>query len=693
MGQYYTGQINYITFINDHDVKNPTATSQFGNIRVYEDPKLLRVTTIENGTETTQEDFLTSYGGGQDKKTFYEITADGNFLSLTGNTWKAFKYNYNITPDTVVEFDFQSAVEGEIHTIGFDFDTSLTGNQQFQLHGTQHWTRANQDFTYDEITGGLQHYRIPVGQYYTGQVNYITFINDHDVKNPTATSQFGNIRIYENSHSSVSATLTNDTGSDTTDKITSDPTIRGTITSNTQIASLQGKFGGEFKEITAQIQPNGSFTLTRSELAGIYGENLPDGTYTLQLTATDINGEKSPTFHLTFTLDTTKPDLFLETPISEGSHSNTVEITGTIIEGAKLQFVLNGGTPIILNLDENGKFDAPLPIFTTGNHTLVLTGYDIAGNSTSKTVEFVVNDAILVAPQETTGWGITTTNKVILQERDSFVVQGTIPVELGVEEGTRTLKFDLESNWDRSDTTGKLSDTLIVSLLNQNSRENLFSLTETGPSYTPGLVSYDGKTVAIDLTSFPENGSGELIFQLLNQDGDTGSLIEISNISNIVSSEETVSPTFPTNSPTTPGEELELTGLKITENVAILFQNQELNVATGEYTTEVQIQNNGPAISRNVAIVFPNLPEGVALVNASGSDENGNPYVNFYNSIPTGGLSTGKLSDPVEVKFTNSNLVSFNFNPKILVGGPNIAPNFPTLSSFTVKPGERLTIL
>lgn len=277
---------------------------------------------------------------------------------------------------------------------------------------------------------------------------------------------------------------------------------------------------------------------------------------------------------------------------------------------------------------------------------------------------------------------------MVLQEGDSFVVQGTIPVELGVEEGTRTLKFDLENNWDRSDTTGKLADTLILSLQNQN----FFSLTETGAEYTPGLVTYDGKTVAIDLTSFPENGSGELIFQLLNQDGDTGSLIEISNLENVVDEEGTVSPTFPPYSPVRPGEELELTGLTSTQDVAILFQNQKLDTTTREYSVEVQIQNNGSPISRNVAIVFPNLPEGVKLVNASGIDKRGNPYINLQNGIPTGGLSTGKLSEPVLLKFTNSNLVPLNFNPQVLGGGLNVAPNFPTLSSLTVKPGERLAI-
>ena len=183
------------------------------------------------------------------------------------------------------------------------------------------------------------------------------------------------------------------------------------------------------------------------------------------------------------------------------------------------------------------------------------------------------------------------------------------------------------------------------------------------------------------------------MFQLLNQDGDTGSVVQIRNIENIIDEEGMVSPIFPTNPQIiTPGTGLELTDFTETENVAILFQNQELNPTTGEYSVEVQIQNNGAPISRNVAIVFPNLPEGVALVNASGSDENGHPYVNLQNAIPTGGLSTGKLSEPILVKFTNPNLVPFNFNPQILVGGPNIAPNFPTLSSFTVKPGERLTI-
>ena len=77
-------------------------------------------------------------------------------------------------------------------------------------------------------------------------------------------------------------------------------TIEGTIISNIEIASLQGNFGGEMGEITAQVQPDGSFTLTRSDLAGIYGENLPDGTYTLQLIATDINGKQSLPIHLTY---------------------------------------------------------------------------------------------------------------------------------------------------------------------------------------------------------------------------------------------------------------------------------------------------------------------------------------------------------------------------------------------------------
>ena len=43
----------------------------------------------------------------------------------------------------------------------------------------------------------MKHYVIPVGQFYTGSMANLFFVNDHDVANPSAESVFSNIQVYE----------------------------------------------------------------------------------------------------------------------------------------------------------------------------------------------------------------------------------------------------------------------------------------------------------------------------------------------------------------------------------------------------------------------------------------------------------------------------------------------------------------
>ena len=50
---------------------------------------------------------------------------------------------------------------------------------------------------YDNTSPQVKHYRIPVGDFFTGPVQYLTFANDHDGKNPTAKSVFSNVQVYE----------------------------------------------------------------------------------------------------------------------------------------------------------------------------------------------------------------------------------------------------------------------------------------------------------------------------------------------------------------------------------------------------------------------------------------------------------------------------------------------------------------
>lgn len=188
VGQYYTGNMQYLTFANDHDIVGPTAESVFSNIQVYEEPP---PTLIVNGNNYVVE----PYGSNQDAGPAVSIEDGGATLRIVGNGWKRISFPYTVLPNTVLEFDFQSSVEGEIHGIGLDENNAEQDVvRTFQLHGTQVF--GNQAF--NNYAGETpKHYVIPVGTYYTGNMIYLTFTNDHDVPNPTAESVFSNITVHE----------------------------------------------------------------------------------------------------------------------------------------------------------------------------------------------------------------------------------------------------------------------------------------------------------------------------------------------------------------------------------------------------------------------------------------------------------------------------------------------------------------
>ena len=136
------------------------------------------------------------FSPSQDKTGPVTVEDDGATLHLTGNRWKAVPYRYTVTPNTVLEFEFQSRQEGDIHAIGLDTNLRPEPQRFFRLDGTQEWGVA--DFAdYAEDAPGVRTYRIPIGEFYTGTFNYIAFANDHDVARPDAESIFSNVRLYE----------------------------------------------------------------------------------------------------------------------------------------------------------------------------------------------------------------------------------------------------------------------------------------------------------------------------------------------------------------------------------------------------------------------------------------------------------------------------------------------------------------
>ncbi|RMG15754.1 MAG: hypothetical protein D6728_00050, partial [Cyanobacteria bacterium J055] len=74
-----------------------------------------------DGTENNFS--LTSYSN-QDIAPSLTISPDMTQVEISGNSWKKVDLGngYTITENTILEFDFQSTAEGEIHGIGFDTD-------------------------------------------------------------------------------------------------------------------------------------------------------------------------------------------------------------------------------------------------------------------------------------------------------------------------------------------------------------------------------------------------------------------------------------------------------------------------------------------------------------------------------------------------------------------------------------------
>ena len=130
--------------------------------------------------------------------------AGGATFAVQGDRWiRTQNLSFDITPDTVLEFDFMSTSEGEIHGIGFDEDNVHNNAERvFQIFGNQAWRYAitNVDQYTSADLGSDKHFRIPVGNFYTGTNMQLVVVNDKDSGSLSNTSSFSNVRIYEESN-------------------------------------------------------------------------------------------------------------------------------------------------------------------------------------------------------------------------------------------------------------------------------------------------------------------------------------------------------------------------------------------------------------------------------------------------------------------------------------------------------------
>ncbi len=142
---------------------------------------------------------VVSYAGGQDNGL---AVANGNEIVLTDNAWKAIPLNYTITANTYLNFEFRATEEGEEHSIGLDSDLSIANEtgRRFRLYGTQPGSDWIPDFNNYNGSGDYVRYSIPIGEYYTGNMNYLFFVMDNDANPSLGDSHFRNITLVEDAN-------------------------------------------------------------------------------------------------------------------------------------------------------------------------------------------------------------------------------------------------------------------------------------------------------------------------------------------------------------------------------------------------------------------------------------------------------------------------------------------------------------
>ena len=291
-----------------------------------------------------------------------------------------------------------------------------------------------------------------------------------------------------------------------------------------------------------------------------------------------------------------------------------------------------------------------------------------------------------------------------LSEKDGgFVKETSVFVTLGQSSGTRLYRVRIDTQFDTTDPSAAIEDLLAVYLVDPKQQSTtlldrgtngtaLFTLAGSVAETVPGRVRWDGSILEINLSDLATIDTGLLKFQLLSSDNDRQSQISIQPLTNEIDVDGSIDPKLLLNSPpVNAGPSANLASLTALADSHLQVGNVRFDTSTGKYTAEVRLRNDGVSVSRDVAVVFPGLPNGVTLLNPSGTTAEGTPYANLKPAIGRGGLSHGSWSEAVVVEFSNPGRIPFVLKPQVLAS-PNRAPTLAAIDPITVMPGGVFTL-
>lgn len=326
----------------------------------------------------------------------------------------------------------------------------------------------------------------------------------------------------------------------TTDNITSDPTIIGQVIGTGTLTSLKAGFTTANTDILANRGPGGRFILDLARLTQINGGPLPDGNYTLHLSATDSAGHTFTT-SVVFTLKaapiavtglaitgSTGP-FTSATGLRTTTTSTSTSISGVTAPNAQVVLTL-GATTTTTTADGSGVFTIATGTLNGGVTNFTLTSTDIAGNfnfissfvvddltttaddllrkfngtftSGSTTITFVGSPVGLFAGQEVTGAGLAAGTTILSVGATSITISAPTTAASTGGTGGETLTVQLPDQFTRNGTVASASEsgnTVTITTTTPNHYRVGQTVTISGVGVTSfnGIFITGSKTVTI----------------------------------------------------------------------------------------------------------------------------------------------------------------------------------------------------
>jgi hypothetical protein len=300
----------------------------------------------------------------------------------------------------------------------------------------------------------------------------------------------------------VTEQLVADTGSSSTDKITSNPALTGTGASGGSVTLTEGgKVLG-----TTTVNKNGTWSFSPTGLA--------QGTHTIVVSQTDVAGNVG-TATLTFTLDSVAPSVTENLLIDTGA-SSTDKITSnpTLTGTAQANSVvtLHEGTTALgtTMADGSGKWTFTPTTLSQGAHTITASETDVAGNTGTASLSFTLDSvAPAVTEQLFADTGVSSTDTIT--SNPALTGTGTAGDVVKLTEGTKVLgSATVTKNGTWSFTPTGLTQGIHTIVAretdvagNTGTTSLSFTLDSVAPAVTESLLIDTGASATDKITSNP----------------------------------------------------------------------------------------------------------------------------------------------------------------------------------------------